>query len=433
MKLPKLATNHSVMIIFILLFSLIASILLAATHAASPVVEIQPESTSVNSPALVQSDSSASGGKYIQFNKSGLTKTVPSTIDSTGAQDVTTSLNSFLSGLANNTTVNFAVNGRYRIEGTLLLSQKSGITINGNGSTFFATTNGSAVEPSPCDPKTQGYTFCYPNRARMQWDFESDVNLLVENTNVVGASTNPGTNGTYLVQYEGQAGYEIGSGDGITLNNVTAKNTWGDLVYVGGGNSHIAATNVLVQNSTLDGSSRQCMSVVDGDHVSVLNNHIAMTTGCRMALFDLEDNTSSDQITFINIHDNDLGVSRFATLDNAGSQPGTQHDITFDGNRMHNQRIYVDVYGLPNGHRQNYHITNNVGSTVANSGIIFLRYVDGAVVTGNTQSFNTSWPVRTYLVSQAPIWTNCSTNVSVANNIFNPLPTGMPVIFNHCV
>lgn len=354
--------------------------------------------------------------------------TVPASIDATGTDDVTSLLNNFLSAQSNNTVINFPANAKYRIEGTLVIQGKSNITINGNNATFFATTNGLAPPPAP---NCQGTGPCNPNRGRMQWDFESDSDLTVRDTNVIGSAPNPGPNGDYEVAYEAQHGYNIGNGQNILLDHVTAKNVWGDLVYIGGGGANKASFNVTVQNSNLDGASRQCFSIVFADHVLVQNNNIGMSIGCRRSMFDMEANLASSKITNITIQNNDLGKSRFATLNNYGAG-ATEHDITFDGNRIHSA-FGVDVNGTAPARRANYTITNNVSTSVPrNQPIIFLRFIDGIVVSGNTQAFTaTGWPHRDYLGTQAPVWTNCSTNINVSGNNFTPRPPGMPEFVNH--
>jgi hypothetical protein len=58
--------------------------------------------------------------------------------------------------------------------------------------------------------------------------------------------------------------------------------------------------------------------------------------------------------------------------------------------------------------------------------------VDGLVVSGNTQPYRSDgWPQRGYLGSQAPVWTNCSTDLHVSGNDFNPRPAHMHELADH--
>ncbi|MGZ6005181.1 MAG: metallophosphoesterase family protein [Candidatus Saccharimonadales bacterium] len=57
------------MIIFVVTFAIIASVALIATRAASPNVALEPENSTPVSPAIIGSDSNASGSKFVQFKK----------------------------------------------------------------------------------------------------------------------------------------------------------------------------------------------------------------------------------------------------------------------------------------------------------------------------------------------------------------------------
>ena len=64
----KLGTRN--LTVFVLAFAIIGSITLIATHAATPTASLEPEtSSSITAPAVAGSDSTASGGGYVQFNK----------------------------------------------------------------------------------------------------------------------------------------------------------------------------------------------------------------------------------------------------------------------------------------------------------------------------------------------------------------------------
>src|ERR1700722_19045870 len=56
---------------------------------------------------------------------------VPGTIDYTGKTDVTNALQNFLDHLPDNRTVLFHKNGRYRVDGTLYVTDRNGLTFDG--------------------------------------------------------------------------------------------------------------------------------------------------------------------------------------------------------------------------------------------------------------------------------------------------------------
>src|SRR6476659_3073622 len=73
--------------------------------------------------------------------------TVPSSIDATGGRDVTQALNTFFAAAPAGATVRFPSGGRFRIVGVLIVSGRRDVTIEGNGSTLVAPTDGSETRP----------------------------------------------------------------------------------------------------------------------------------------------------------------------------------------------------------------------------------------------------------------------------------------------
>ena len=67
---------------------------------------------------------------------------VPDSIDATGATDVTDALQDFLATVADGSTIAFPEGGQYRVDGSIGINTKRNLTIEGNGATVFATTEG---------------------------------------------------------------------------------------------------------------------------------------------------------------------------------------------------------------------------------------------------------------------------------------------------
>lgn len=362
---------------------------------------------------------------------------VPTSIDRTGSSDVTAALNAYLAGVPDGNTVVFPSKARYRIEGTLSLENRNGLVIEGQGATFFAKTNGlGRVSPRCAWP---GASVCrYPNRTRAQWTFINDRHILVRNVNVVGSDAHPGRSGIYEPSLEAQHGFNIGGSSNITLDHVSARNVWGDFVYVGLALVHPpnltaryrTSTDVLVKNSTFHGSSRQGWSVTSGQHVTFAYNRM---DAVRRSLIDIEANTSSDLIAYITIRNNALGSSRFCTVSNAGAA-ATEHDIVIvDNHTIASRAMKICIKASRNARRSNYTISGNVGDVSGpgpNEPMIGIAYVDHVTVKGNVQRFGPSWPWRGS--PQAPVTSKCSSLV-VTDNQFTPRPTGMAqYVANRC-
>ncbi len=341
---------------------------------------------------------------------------VPRAIDPTGTVDVTRALNAYLARVPDGSTVVFPAKSRYRIEGTLSLEHRRNLVIEGQGSTFFAKTNG-LTRPAPgCARNSSACR--YPNRTRAQWSFRNDTNIVVRGVNVIGSDRHPGPSGTYDPALEAQHAFSILGVSGIVLDHVSANNVWGDLVNVGG-----ASKNVIVENSAFYGASRQGWSITSAQHVTFVNNSVA---SARRSLIDIEANSSSDRIAYITIRNNRLGWGRFCTLTNYGAA-AVEHDFVIADNKaIGSAPIKICVRASRTARRSNYEISGNVGSIGAqmpNEPMVGIAYVDRVTVKGNIQHFSSQWPYRGS--PQAPVTSTCSSVVVTANR-FTPRPAGMP-------
>lgn len=117
-------------------------------------------------------------------------------------------LNTFLATVPADSTVLFPGYGCFSVDGSLLLQNTTGLTINGNGSTLEQT-----VSPSPPAPILE------------LWN---DSNLTIENLRIRGDFT--GWNGG--AGSEGDYGIEFEADSGVTLTHDTVSNIQGDFLYL---------------------------------------------------------------------------------------------------------------------------------------------------------------------------------------------------------
>jgi hypothetical protein len=349
---------------------------------------------------------------------------VPAAIDATGRTDVSSGLNAFIAAVPDGGTIVFPANGQYRIEGTLHVENKTNIRVDGNGSLFFARTDGSNVRLPSCN-QHPGWASCRePNRLRPQWSFLGDHNILVRDVNVRGSNPDAGPKGEYNPLLEAQHGFQIVGTDGIVLDHVSARAVWGDFVNVGVGlvgRRYTMSTNVLVENSTFRGSSRQGWSVTDAQHVTFVHNSIDQV---RRSLIDLEANTATDVIAYVTIEGNTLGRSRLCTVANGGAG-AIEHDFVISGNHMlSGVMLQACLRGTAHARRRNLTVSGNVGSRTPNSPMLSVAYFDNITVRNNVQQFSMNWPWRG--APQAPVTLRCSGVVAVTGNNFSPRPAGMP-------
>lgn len=341
-----------------------------------------------------------------------------SRIDKSGRTDVTIPLNAYFASVPNGTRINFPVNGRYRIEGTIVLIGKRGLLIDGHGSTFFATTNGAGAAGTKS------------NRTRSQWSLQAARSVTIRNMTVRGSSTQTGPDGVYDPNLEAQHGFSILGSSNIAVKRVTVGGTWGDLVYVGGigSGAHTPSSGVTVSDSKLVGSSRQGVSVTNANHVTFSNNTI---DSARRSLIDIEANSADDTIAFVTFSHNTFGRSRLYTIANGGAAAEV-HDIVIDSNSMPPGRSGFKMYVYATGARRryNYRVTNNrVAVTGQNDPMVQVFNVDNVTVARNSVMFTPyNWPERggPFGSGQAPVMAVCASRVSVGSNRFSPKPTSMP-------
>jgi hypothetical protein len=303
--------------------------------------------------------------------------TVPPGIDSTGATDVTDALNQYLAQVAPGSTVDFAPNGRYRIDGTLVLQRLRDVTLDGHGATFFAVTDGSGVAP----PRG-GQRASWP-RLREQWRIRGGSGITLRDMTIRGANANGGaTARAYVPRLEGQAGIGIQRASGVMIDSVDVTNTYGDAVYVTG-----ASTNVTVRHSTLERTGRQGVAIVSGQHVVVEDNDIR---DIAHSVFDLEP-PGRAQVRDIHLQDNRVGAYVNFLLSSGGGGPGVG-DVWLQGNRVDGGHGVSAFAGVEGQQRTGLHVLDNVGTGArrpangtGRAGLLQLLNLDQVEIRGNRQ------------------------------------------------
>ena len=324
---------------------------------------------------------------------------VPTTIDSTGADDVTIDLSAFLATVAPGTTVMFQPGGQYRIEGVVTLLNKTDLVIDGNGATLFATTDGSSVRW----PRS-GFKYHWPRR-REQLDIRGGGNITVRNLTIDGANPDAGaTAAAYEPALEGQAGIGLSRTTRIVLDSVTITDTYGDFVWATGN-----TTGLIIQNSTFARSGRQGIALVSAQGVIIQNNSISDVS---RSVIDLEPLTNA-LVRDVHVRNNRVGAHRNLLLAAGGGGPGV-NEIWLEGNTVDGGHGVSVAAGHLVQQRHGYHILNNTGTGAVTApgtghpGIIQLVNLDDVEVRGNVQG-----------VAGGPaIWTSRVCNLAVTDNQF---------------
>jgi len=300
---------------------------------------------------------------------SGQVVTVPASIDHTGRLDVTKSLQRLIASVPSGREILFRKGARYRVEGTLVLWNQHGITIDGNGATVFATTRGG--------------------KDRAQFWIKGGSRIVFRNLRVRGANPNAGlADDAYVPKLENQHGFRFESVDGAELDHVQVTDVYGDFVYIGQGKRRVPSRNVWVHDSVFARNGRQGISVTSARNVILERNHLSQT---RRSVFDLEPDTRHARVSNVFVLNNIVGPGRFFFI--AAHGQGGVNNIVISGNRLQGHVMSIDSLAPDRSPRRfNWVVVDNTSDTpVQRYPIRFIR-TDGVEVRGNRQAVEGNEP-----------------------------------------
>lgn len=295
--------------------------------------------------------------------------------------DVTAKINHWIKATPDGSTVAFTPGACYRIERTVWVKNRHGLTFEGNGATFRAFTDGT------------GYVDNLQTRNHFYLWGGSD--LTVRNLKVQGVNTDH----RYHAKYAGQRGFRIAGVQGALLDNVTVFEVRGDFIEVDPDyyQTWRWSNDITIQNSTFTFSGRQGFTVTGGRHIIFRNNTLSYPA---LSSFDIEPDSGTSRDakgypTFggasdVHIVNNDVGPGGVLFFGNVVLDPNVvTKDIEISGNRLHGIPLNVWAVGHENRPYKRYTITDNVSDTAyaGPRGAVELEYVEGAVVSGNRQPF----------------------------------------------
>lgn len=290
------------------------------------------------------------------------TLSVPGDIPANCSADATSALNAFFAGVPDGSVVNFPTGACYLVVGTVEVRGKTDVSIQGNGTRLVRT------ELSP-------QALRYPQRnAYLRIVDANRVTL----SNVAVEGTNNGSdyggsvadaNGTarsvdclsYLANWgcytqalEFEHAYEVLGSVDTELSDVSAKDIWGDGVYVAGHDQFTAqqGQRVTLTNVSVDRNGRQGIAVNRIQHVLI--DGFDLQRGRRSGV-DIEPDYGTELISDIEIRNSTIETNllAFASYGRGESSNVYIHDNTVtrtgvpwvyvranDGTQRRNWRIY---------------------------------------------------------------------------------------------
>jgi hypothetical protein len=290
---------------------------------------------------------------------SSATYRVPSAIAADCSVDVTQELVSWIASVPDNSTLVFPAGACYRVDGTLLVRNRSGLTFEGNGATFKAFTTGGS------------------NRAH--WQIVDGGGITFRDVTVHGPRTDSG----FVYDLQWQHAFDVRGAASVKLERVTASWLYGDCFYLGQGwDSRKAwATGVRIADSSCSRNGRMGVAVTAAQDV-VVQSSVFDRIG--LSVFDVEPNGSGWGARNVTFAANRVGVVRDYVFVVTGAGP--VDGVSFNGNTVVGNRMKVGAFAWNGERRSNISVTQNTSDTgyyEKNGAAMRFIAIDGVVVTGN--------------------------------------------------
>jgi hypothetical protein len=278
---------------------------------------------------------------------------LPSSIDATGARDVSSALIAFIASVPDGGTISFKSTGTYRIDKAIKFGGRTNLTLKGNGATIVG--HGGTTESSSIfwlGPK-------------------GDNGITIENFRLVGNNPSPGV---FHSGQEGAHGVLVDGGSNITLRGLTVSGVWGDCLKVA-----TWASGVTFRDSTCLSSGRSGVSVTAGRNVIIQRVAFVKNGYC---VFNIEPNNSSDGASNIQFLSNTAGTWTNSFFSGDGASGSKVNGITISGNTVTGGTL-LTVIDL--SRRTNVVFTNNTSRVTGRGPMLRFAHIDGLTITGNTQ------------------------------------------------
>ncbi|MBA2478376.1 MAG: hypothetical protein H0V38_07180, partial [Sporichthyaceae bacterium] len=135
--------------------------------------------------------------------------TVPASIADDCSVDVSAEINGWLGSVPDGSELSFGRHACYRVDFTLNLIDRDNLTIRGQNSTFLNPT----IPPAP-------------RITRPIWRFTGGTDITIRNLTAKGSNPDH----KFLVDREWWAMFRFDGTQGVTLENIHGRNSWGDFV-----------------------------------------------------------------------------------------------------------------------------------------------------------------------------------------------------------
>jgi excisionase family DNA binding protein len=223
----------------------------------------------------------------------------PPKIPSNCSRDVTADLLQWIGTVPDNSTLLFPQGACYRIDGTMRINNRVGLTFQGNGTTFSGKFHSQGKAP--------------------HWGLYASRGITFRDMTVRGANPHAGLyDDAYQPALQWEAAWEIDGSVGVLLDTVQAYDVFGDFVTIEPmwiDHGPVNSRNVIVKNSRFERNGRSGIDITGAQDVTISNNYIG---NIRHALFSMEPEWPTMPIDHIEFTGNRTGGVWLLWIANGG-------------------------------------------------------------------------------------------------------------------
>jgi len=292
--------------------------------------------------------------------------TVPAGIANDCSVDVSAAINSWIAGVPDGSELLFGPNACYRVDFTVNVTDRNNLTIRGQNSTFR----------NPIVPPMPRYT-------RPIWRFVGGSNIAIRSMTAEGSNPDH----KFDVDREWWAMFRFDGTQGVTLENIHGRNSWGDFVTLSPDtrtSPQAHTSNVILRNSSADIVGRNAVSCTGCYDVVIADNDFE---GVGYQVFDIEVEGTNWYARNIAITGNEIGNHHLSVLVNGGIGAYVT-GIRFTGNTMRqaSETCESPIFVLDGpGDKSNFTVSDNV--LMSHSPIFRVNGLEGLVATNNIGTF----------------------------------------------